>query len=110
MAATFLAVTAGIIALLGLVGKPTSPRHWQRTVMAALPAMAVVGAPFAAGGWNLPIVLGMTVAVVLGMRASQIGPSEFGSVPGQYTGQVWRAFAGVIVAVAPGSPPARRAL
>ncbi|MCB9413174.1 MAG: hypothetical protein H6525_10080 [Actinobacteria bacterium] len=103
MAATFVAVTAGIIALLGLVGKSTVPRNWQRTVMAALPAMAVVGAPFAAGGWNLPVMLGMTAAVVLGMLASQIGPGEFDTVSGDRPGQVWRAFAAVIVAVALGS-------
>lgn len=79
MVGVVLAVTAGIVALMGLTGRITVPRTWMHTVAAGLPVAAISGAFFAAEGWNLALAIGMTLAVVLGMLASMVGPAELSS-------------------------------
>lgn len=98
-----LAVTAGIVALLGLTGTRTVPRTWMRTVLAGLPVVAVSGAHFAPGGWTLPIALGMTVSVVLGMVASLIGPAHLPLPDGHWVAQTWRAASVLLVGIVLGS-------
>lgn len=103
MVAGLIAVIAGIVALLGVTGRLTVPRVWMRTVMAGLPVVAVSGAFAASEGWNLPIVVGMTLAVVLGMLASLLGPAELPVPGGARVAEVWRYLALIVVGVVLGS-------
>lgn len=88
----------GIVALVGLTGKSSAPRPWARTVMASLPIVAVSGAASASGGWNLPIVLGMVLSVVLGMLASLVGPASLAAPFGNSLAPAWRILTVVVVA------------
>ena len=103
MVGVVLAVTAGIVALMGLTGRITVPRTWMHTVAAGLPVAAISGAFFAAEGWNLALAIGMTLAVVLGMLASMVGPAELSSPTGHWVAQAWRLLSLLVVAVVLGS-------
>lgn len=103
MVAGVLAVIAGVVALLGLTGKITVPRAWMRTVLAGLPVVAVSGAAFGTAGWTLTTVVGMTVAVVLGMLASLVGPAELGPPTGNWVAQGWRVTSVLLVGIVLGS-------
>lgn len=103
MVAGVLAIITGIVALVGLTGKVTVPRVWMRTVLAGLPVVAVSGAHFAPGGWNLTIAIGMTLSVVLGMLASLIGPAELSAPTGHWVAQGWRLMSVLLVGVVLGT-------
>ncbi len=103
MVAGVLAIITGIVALVGLTGKVTVPRVWMRTVLAGLPVVAVSGAHFAPGGWNLTIAIGMTLSVVLGMLASLIGPAELSAPTGHWVAQGWRLLSVLVVGVVLGT-------
>lgn len=98
-----IAIVAGLVALVGLTGRRTTPRPWMRTMLAGLPVVAVSGAHFAPGGWTLPIAVGMTLSVVLGMLASMIGPAELQTPTGNWVAQAWRLTSVLLVGIVLGS-------
>ncbi len=94
-----LAIVAGIVALVGLTGRMTTPRTWMQTLLAALPVLAVSGIFTAAHGWNLVAVIVMALAVVLGMLGSLIGPAVLSVGDGHQVARTWQLLSWIVTGV-----------